>query len=223
MARHLIFDDQSFPENTDGEFMVAMELGQQWTADVPKPSADNTIQAAIEKYGLAPRAKPDMNHGYNAYAFPGPLLNRLRLLPRDLHVSFGFDPPWMPWQTTQWTSTNGQQAKAEQQAKRAASTSIECLHRFFKHESPTGDPEPLTSDTCVFSLQVYNMYCHYRVHWRRVDENGKVSYEGDILCSAFVNDEEQIYRVRSCMLNILDWARGTRLPAIHRKLEALAY
>ncbi|KAL8759618.1 MAG: hypothetical protein Q9199_000662 [Rusavskia elegans] len=220
MARHLTFDPKWFPEDTDGEFMVAMELDQQWTTDVPKPSADKDIQAAIEKYGLAPRAKPDMNHGYNAIAFPGPLLNRVKALPQDLLV--GVVPPWMPWQTTQWKTAKGQQAKAEQQTKRDTSTSIECLHRFFKHECPAGDPEPLPSDTCVFSLQVYDEYCRYRIHWRRVDENGNVSYEGDELCSAFFNDEEQIYQVRSCILNVLTWARGPRLEAIHRKLKALA-
>ncbi|KAL8823602.1 MAG: hypothetical protein Q9170_008344 [Blastenia crenularia] len=223
MIKHLIYDPQWFPGDTEGEAMVAMELDQQWTAEVPKPPGftdDKDLQDAMEKFGLPPRAKPDVNHGYNASAFPGPLLTRVKALPEDLLV--GPAQPWMPWQTTQWKTAKGQQAKAEQQTRRDTSTSIECLHRFFDHKHRASDPPPSPAATCVFSLQVYDEYCRYRVHWRRVDEHGNVSYEGDELCSAFFSDDDQIYRVRSCVLNVLNWARGPRLDTIKRKLEVLA-
>lgn len=95
------------------------------------------------------------------------------------------------------------------------------MYQFFKHKSPAGSPEPSPADTSVFSLQVYDKYCDYRVHWRRVDDSGLVSYEGDILCSAFFSDERAVFNVRSVILKVLDWARGTRLQAIRKKLQDL--
>ncbi|KAI4173460.1 MAG: hypothetical protein LQ348_006581 [Seirophora lacunosa] len=221
MLKHLIYDPQWVPGDTEGEAMVAMELDQQWTAEVPKPPGytdDTDLQDAMAKYGLPPKAKPDVTHGYDATAFPGPLLNRVKALPQEMLVCS--DEPWMPWRTTQWKTAKGLQAQAEQQTRRDASTSVQCLHRFFKHKCAPGDPEPSPAETCVFSLQVYDEYCRYRVHWRRVDGDGAPSYEGDVLYSAFFSEESQIFAVRTCIRNVLAWARGPRLQAIQRKLQS---
>ncbi|KAL8687207.1 MAG: hypothetical protein Q9218_006555 [Villophora microphyllina] len=223
LVKHLIYDPQWFPGDTEGEAMVAMELDQQWTAEVPKPPGytdDTDLQNAMAKYGLPPKAKPDVSQGYDGTAFPGPLLTRVRALPQELLVCS--DEPWLPWQTTQWKTAKGSQAKGEQQTRRDTSTSTQCMYRFFKHKCSAGDPEPSPAQTCVFSLQVYDEYCRYRVHWRRVDEEtGLVSYEGDVIATALFDDERSIFDTRSVILNVLNWARTTRLHAIQQKLHIL--
>lgn len=223
MMKYLVYNPKFHPGDLDGEPMVAMELDQQWTAEVPKPPGytdDQDLQAAMAKYGLPSRAQPDAVHGYSADALPEPLLTRVKALPEALLVRS--KRPWMPWQTTQWKTPQGNQFKAEQQTRRDTSTSNECMYQFFRYNSSAYDPEPSPACTCVFSLQVYDEYCRFRIHWRRVDENGKVSYEGDVLRSAFFDDELQIFNLRSCVLEVLKWARGTRLDAIKRKLLALS-
>ncbi|KAI4181274.1 MAG: hypothetical protein L6R41_006720 [Letrouitia leprolyta] len=82
--------------------------------------------------------------------------------------------------------------------------------------------EPSAVDTCIFSLVIYARHCEYRVHWRRVDDDdGTISYEGDIISQAFFNDVEQIFKTRGVFLKTLEWARGSRLKTIQDALRAL--
>ncbi|KAL8938176.1 MAG: hypothetical protein Q9211_003335 [Gyalolechia sp. 1 TL-2023] len=74
---------------------------------------------------------------------------------------------------------------------------------------------------CVFSLVVYAPYCQYRIHWRRVDDDGTISYQGDVISRAFFDDLGAIFKVRSIMLETLEWARGHRLNAIKKALEVV--
>ncbi|KAI4269487.1 MAG: hypothetical protein LQ337_007253 [Flavoplaca oasis] len=113
MVKHLVFHPHWYPGDPDGESLVAMEIDQQWTAEVPKPPGythDIDLQNAMAKFGLPPSAKPDITYGYNDNAFPGPLLNRVKALPQEMLVYSA--APWMPWQTIQWKTSQGSQAKA---------------------------------------------------------------------------------------------------------------
>ncbi|KAL9594885.1 MAG: hypothetical protein Q9219_006777 [cf. Caloplaca sp. 3 TL-2023] len=107
LAKHLLYDPSRFPGD-EGEEMVAMELDQQWIVNVPKPagfSDDTDLQRVMERYGLPSRPKPDVIYGYDATAFPDPLLNRIKGLPQELSVYF--DEPWLPWQTVRWKTAKG--------------------------------------------------------------------------------------------------------------------
>ncbi|KAI4256815.1 MAG: hypothetical protein LQ352_001940 [Teloschistes flavicans] len=224
LVEKLVYRPEWFPGANVGEPLIAVEWDQQWTAEVPKPAGvkDNTdLQNAMAKYGLPPRAQPDVTFGYNNETFTGAgsLLQRVHALPKDLLVYSG--KPWFPYQTIQWKTKKGNEEKADQQTRRDAATSVNCLHEFFKYGSPAGVAEPSPAETCVFSLTVHKSHCRYRIHWRRVDDCGVVSYEGDDLRSAFFNNERQIFDVRSCILEVLAWTRESRLQAIQRKLQAL--
>lgn len=110
--------------------------------------------------------------------------------------------------------------KGEEQARRDTSAAVDCMYRFFKYQDKSA--EPSEADTSIFSLIVHEKYFEYRVHWRRVGNDSKVSYEGDIIAQAFFNQERQIFDARSVILETLSWARGNRLTAIRNKLRVLA-
>lgn len=83
------------------------------------------------------------------------------------------------------------------------------------------DQKPSPANTYIFSLIIYASYCEYRFHWRRVDGDGTISYQGDIITTAFLDEEDEIFKTRGSMLKTLDWARRSRLTAVQAALHAL--
>ncbi|KAL8909961.1 MAG: hypothetical protein Q9171_004727 [Xanthocarpia ochracea] len=210
-------DEEDDPE---GKALIWQGRNDLWADLIPRPldALPNTdLAAAMDQLGLPTRPKPDFSFGYGDDAFPGGLKARIDSLPADLLVFP--KKPWFPYKVVQWKSASGTVREAEQQIRRDTSTAIDTIYRFFKRAHPT--QEPLPENVCVFSLIVYARNCEYRLHWRRVDSNGKVNYEGDIVSRAYLDDEAEIFKLRGAMLKTLAWACGPRLTAIKAALEAL--
>ena len=206
--------------DVEGEPLIYQGRNDQWSDRIPRPPdalPSTALTAAMEQLGLPKKPKPDMSFGYGNDAFPADLGARMKSLPADLLVFV--KEPWFPYMVVQWKSRSGTVREAEQQVRRDASAAIDTIYRFFKHAYP--DQEPSPANICVFSLIVYARHCEYRLHWRRVDENGTISYEGDTVSRAFFDEVHEIFTTRGVILKTLDWARGSRLTAIQAALGSL--
>ncbi|KAL8937486.1 MAG: hypothetical protein Q9216_004395 [Gyalolechia sp. 2 TL-2023] len=208
-------------DDVDGEPLIYQGLNDQWADRIPRPPdavSSTALAAAMDQLGLPKRPKPDISYGYGDDAFPDDLRACIDALPADLLVYQ--KKPWFPYMVVQWKSVSGTVREVEQQVRRDTSAAGDTIYRFFKHAQPHQEPSP--ADTCVFSLIVYARHCEYRIHWRRVDdEDGTISYEGDIIARAFLDEEDEIFKTRGVMLKTLSWARGSRLTAIQAALRAL--
>ncbi|KAL8855693.1 MAG: hypothetical protein Q9178_007659 [Gyalolechia marmorata] len=221
LATTLLYRGKHYPQDAGGEPLVYLEFSPQWTAAVPRPPEfpdEVTLQALMAKYGSPPRPKPDVCFGYDDTALPGTLLDLYQGLPDNLQVHP--KKPWFPYMLVQWKTEDGTARIAAQQIRRDVATAISTIYQFFKHRSAPGY-EPSQADTCVFSLEVRADSFKYRVHWRRVADDGRVFYEGDVIAKAWFAEEDEIFRGRSVILKTLEWARGTRLVAIQKKLQDL--
>ncbi|KAL8924708.1 MAG: hypothetical protein Q9208_003898 [Pyrenodesmia sp. 3 TL-2023] len=217
----LIYRPRWYGENDlDGEPLISQGRNDLWADLIPRPpdALPNTnLAAAMNQLGLPTRPKPDFSFGYGDDAFPGDLKAGIDSLPPNLLLFH--KKPWFPYKVVQWKSASGTIREAEQQIKRDTSAAIDTIYRFFKLAYPKQEPSP--EHICVFSLIVYARNCEYRIHWRRVDCDGTISYEGDIVSRAYLDDEAEIFKLRGVMLKTLEWARGPRLTAIKNALEAL--
>ncbi|KAI4156775.1 MAG: hypothetical protein L6R39_001030 [Caloplaca ligustica] len=100
-----------------------------------------------------------------------------------------------------WKSSLVSPKKGQQQARRDGAAAMDTTYPFFKHAYP--DREPSAALICVFFLCVNQQGFEYRVHWRRVDGDGSVSWG-------------------QTLLHAPDWVRGARLTAIRDALKVLA-
>ncbi|KAL8935873.1 MAG: hypothetical protein Q9211_004469 [Gyalolechia sp. 1 TL-2023] len=220
LADRITYKARMFNGDLDGEPLIWRARSNQWTDKVPKPVAEEgsyALQNAMEAHGCPPKPKPDMSFGYNDDAFDYPLLLARKALPTECVVYA--KKPWFPYMVKEWKSSLESPAKAQQQARRDAAAAVDTTYRFFKHVYP--DQEPSAALTCVFSLCVNQQGFEYRVHWRHVEGNGRVSWEGDPVACAYYSDAQQVFRARSAILNTLDWVRGARLTAIRGALKVM--
>ncbi|KAL8780870.1 MAG: hypothetical protein Q9213_006260 [Squamulea squamosa] len=217
----LVYRPKWFGQNDlDAEPLIYQGYNDQWADRIPRPpdaASSTALAAAMKELGLPQRPKPDISFGYGDDAFPADLRALIDALPAHLLVYA--KKPWFPYQVVQWKSSSGTVREAEQQVRRDTSAAIDTIYQFFKYAQPDREPSP--TDVCVFSLIVYARHCEYRVHWRRVDDDGTISYEGDIIARAFLAEEDAIFKTRGVILKTLDWARGSRLRAIQAALRAL--
>ncbi|KAL8703853.1 MAG: hypothetical protein Q9201_002968 [Fulgogasparrea decipioides] len=224
LADKLLYRPKWHEDDDEGEPLIYQERDQLWEDRVPRPADAKDsllLQNAMEVLGAPARPKPDLFFGYDDEAFPGRVLDQVKGLPKDLFVYPA--KPWFPYLMVQWKSAQGTVRKAEVQARRDTGAAIDTIYRFFKHSGTSNDSfEPSPAETCVFSLMVHAKHFEYRIHWRRVGDDGLVSYEGDIIAQAFFNQSDEIFKARSVILKTLEWVRGRRLTAIRNKLKDLA-
>ncbi|KAL9104868.1 MAG: hypothetical protein Q9163_000254 [Psora crenata] len=223
LADKIAYRAKLFPDDSEGQEMIWVGRSDQWGDRVPKPAHiknNSALQAAFEQLDSPSKPKPDMSFGYRDDVFSEALLAKLKGLRQDLHVYP--DKPWYPYMVMEWKSYMQSPLKSEQQARRDCSAAIDTMYRFLRSGRPTNDSwEPSPAETCVFSICVHYQGFDYRVHWRRVDEKGEVSYEADIVAQARYRDPQEIFRTRGAIMKTLDWARGARLTMIRNKLAAL--
>ncbi|KAL9019964.1 MAG: hypothetical protein Q9185_002786 [Variospora sp. 1 TL-2023] len=184
----------------DGEPLIWQGRNDQWSDRIPRPPEAlpaSALAAAMEELGLPKKPKPDMSFGYRDNAFCGDLFASIKSLPADLLV-FPKEP-WFPYMVVQWKSSSGTIREAEQQVRRDSSCAIDTIYRFFRRANPDQEPSPA------------NVY----------DDDATISYEGDIISKAFLDDDDMIFKTRGIILQTLDWVRGTRLTAIRAALQAL--
>ncbi|KAL8956177.1 MAG: hypothetical protein Q9193_006225 [Seirophora villosa] len=220
LADRITYKARMFQADLEGEPLIWRARSNQWNDTVPKPVAEEgsyALENAMEAHGCPPKPKPDMSFGYNDDAFDHTLLLARKALPKDFVVYA--KKPWFPYMVKEWKSSLESPAKAQQQARRDAAAAVDTTYRFFKHVYP--DTEPSAALTCVFSICVNQQGFEYRVHWRHVEENGRVSWEGDPVACAYYNDAKQVFHARSAILNTLVWVRGARLTAIRDALKVM--
>lgn len=216
------YREKLHPDDMDGEPLLQRGRSDQWYDRVPKPSdADERLQRALEDameaHGSPKKPKPDLSFGYADEAFDDFQRAQCLSLPQECHLFSR--PPWFPYQIVEWKSKDRPPIEAEQQAQRDAAAANDVLYRFFKLAYP--DQEPPAALTCVFSVCVHAHGFDYRVHWRRVADNGKVSWEGDRVVGARWYMENEVFETRGAIMKLLDWVHGARLTAIGRALEAI--
>ncbi|KAI4172550.1 MAG: hypothetical protein LQ346_008583 [Caloplaca aetnensis] len=217
----LVYRAQWFgDDDMEGKPLIWQGCNDQWSDRIPRPPEavpTSALAAAMEELGLPKKPKPDMSYGYKEDAFPGDLGALIKSLSADLLVFP--KQPWFPYMVVHWKGTAGTVREAEQQVRRDSACAIDTIYRFFQRAHPNQEPSP--EHVCMFSLAVYARYCEYRIHWRRVDDDGTISYEGDIISQAFFNDLDAIFKTRGVILETLNWARQERLLAIKVALQAL--
>lgn len=221
LADKVTYTAKMFDGDMDGEPLIWKGRSDPWRDAVPKPVSEEgsyALENAMEAHGCPPKPKPDMSFGYNDNAFDYPLLLARKSLPKECVVYTS--KPWFPYMVKEWKSSLESPAKAQQQARRDAAAAVDTIYRFFKHVYP--DQEPSAALTCTFSICVNQQAFEYRVHWRHVEADGRVSWEGDPVAFAFYYDEKQVFKARSAILKTLDWVRGPRLTAIRNALKVIA-
>ncbi|KAL8676761.1 MAG: hypothetical protein Q9186_006742, partial [Xanthomendoza sp. 1 TL-2023] len=229
MAVHLLADqitymEQLSPAHDDGEPLIQRGRSDQWYDRVPRPvDADGKLAAALEQAmeaeGSPPRPKPDMSFGFANHAFNDIQLARIKTLPKEYHLYS--DAPWFPYQVMEWKSHQRSPVGAEQQAQRDATAAGDTLYRLLKLAYPYEEPSP--ASTCIFSLCVHSSGFDFRVHWRCVANDGKVSWEGDRVVDARWHKPDEVFEARGAIMKTLDWARSTRLTDIRDALEVIQF
>ncbi|KAL8858212.1 MAG: hypothetical protein Q9178_005224 [Gyalolechia marmorata] len=70
-------------------------------------------------------------------------------------------------------------------------------------------------------LHVYSDHVYHWLHWRHTSEDGTVSYRAECVGKAFLDDDKEVRKVRSTLINALEWVRGERLAEIREALLKL--
>ncbi|KAL8778772.1 MAG: hypothetical protein Q9213_007252 [Squamulea squamosa] len=222
LADSILYRGWLYEGDEEGEKLICRGRSDQWYDRVPRPVETNeesnvALHAAIKAQSLPPKPKPDLSYGYRDDAFDRDLTNKRKALPEQHRLSSA--KPWFPYLVGEWKSAEQSPRKAEQQALRDAAAAIDTLYQLFKAAYP--DQEPSPAMTCVFSLCVHYQGFDYRVHWRRVDNDGVITYEGDRVADARYHKPPEVFEARGAILKTLDWVRGARLTAIKDALRAM--
>ncbi|KAI4168058.1 MAG: hypothetical protein LQ343_006691 [Gyalolechia ehrenbergii] len=205
LADKITYAGWLYEGDEEGERLIARGRSNQW------------FDPAMTAQGCPPKPKPDMSWGYRDDAFSEHINNKRKALPH--HCQLYSDKPWFVYMVNEWKSSAESPDKAEQQARRDCAAAGDVLYHIFKLAYP--DKEPEAHFTCVFSLCVHSKGFDYRVHWRRVAEDGTVSWEADMVSEARFRHPEEVFQTRGAILKTLDWVRGDRLKAITGALKAI--
>ncbi|KAL8770156.1 MAG: hypothetical protein Q9209_003998 [Squamulea sp. 1 TL-2023] len=222
LADSILYRGWLYEGDEEGEKLICRGRSDQWYDRVPRPVETNeesnlALHAAMKAQGLPPKPKPDLSYGYRDDAFDRNLTNKRKALPERQRLFSA--QPWFPYLVGEWKSAEQSPRKAEQQALRDAAAAIDSLYQLFKAAYPDQVPSPAM--TCVFSLCVHYQGFDYRVHWRRVDNDGVITYEGDRVADARYHKPLEVFEARGAILKTLDWVRGARLTAIKDALRAV--
>lgn len=202
----------------NGERSIFRGLDHRWSANcVPQPdsSGDTVLRDALEAVGIPPRPTPDVTYGYDQSTFTQSERDSIAALSAKSKVTGTNNEPHFPFLVVEWKSRRGDADKAELQAARCGAAGV-YTHWQFLREAGGRTPQP--EDTAIFSARVTGDTIDLYVHWRRMDPRDGLSWEMDKIRSAFLDQEEDVYKVRSLLLEILDWARGDRLHQIKAAL-----
>lgn len=202
----------------NGEEGIYRGLDHQWRLEaMPKRDKEdeNADASASKGLGLPSRPKPDIAYGYTTSSFTPHQIDTILDLPNDHRVED--EQPWFPYCIYEWKSSRtASEWKALCQARRDGPTAVNAARNLFI----TANYEDIPDDwTTVFSVCVTSSIAQIYVHWRRLAGDGDVTWECDEIESAFLHKPNEVFRIRTALLNILEWARGPRLA---RFMEALA-
>jgi len=203
-----------------GEKNICRGMNHQWRDDaMPAPpmiindlGVPETAQRII---GIPSSPKPDIIYGYSDTSFNRDDLNTLRDLPRDHQLRE--EGPWFPFCIYEWKSgRSASEWKALCQARRDGPVAINASWNLFKTAHFTDIP---AEHTAVFTVCVTSNIVQININWRRVGSDGELSWECDEIESGFIRKAHEMFRIRSVLLNILEWARGPRLALFTKALR----
>ena len=202
-----------------GEKSVFRSFSRLWRLNsVPFPQAEDNeiLQAVLAKAGLPSTPKPDITYGYTSTSFDKHELSLLKILPANALVLS--EEPWFPYWIIEWKAgiPGGRLEEANTQARRDGAAAVYSMYNFYK----SLDIEPTPEITAVFTACIDSSQIRLRVHWRNELQDGTISYEADWIDAGFLFKEDDMFRTRSIIQNILHWARDTRLPAIKSALAS---
>ncbi|TKA69967.1 hypothetical protein B0A49_10864 [Cryomyces minteri] len=185
---------------------------------VPIPSAqdDATLQRALDAVGCPKKPKPDVTYGYAETSFTRPEKDAILTMPPRTRVLIG--QPYLPFLVVEWKSdkSGGTVHHAILQAARDGAAAVNTAHKFY---DTAGKVNPTEHETAIFSCCVSSRTAELHVHWRRDDVDEGVSWEMDKIYDARLSHEVDVFAFRSMVLNILDWARTTRLACVKAALS----
>lgn len=215
----------------DGEEGIERGQDLHWRAgSVPTPKAaedDKLLQRAMDQLGAPKTPIPDICYGYKKTMFDEQTMKALRGLDISCFVAGVATEPILPFFIMEWkaNSTGGTLAQAQHQVMRDGAAAVNAMTNFFKvttESAANGDalmPLVAADKSSVFSLCIDSNVMELRVHWRRVDDGGIITWEADLLDCGWLRREDDVFRIRSCILSILTWAKGPRLASIREACE----
>lgn len=208
----LTYDDKTLENEEEGEDLIFIGPSDQWSDCVPRPSNmdQQKLQGIYQSLGAPSKPKPDSAHGYANYAIEkAGIIADIAGLPADAVPMRTH--PWFPFLVCEYKSTKPM-AEARRQAIKDAAAAIGCAHEALRFK--TGR-EPPPGATAVFSLCVDPNLAEIRVHWRQPLPDGEIAWRAAVIGPdevgiALLAREKEVFRLRSYVLKILEWAQTSR-------------
>ncbi|MCJ1473265.1 hypothetical protein MMC13_001916 [Lambiella insularis] len=205
----------------NGERGVIRSHNQQWNANavpIPATQHNETLAAAIKAVGSPPKPKPDIIYGYSHDIFIPFEISHARSCSSATRLTDKEKEPLWPFFIMEWKSDLGLMDNGRLQAMRDGAAAVNILWHLFNE---TGTAQPQEHETAVFCACVGPETIDIYVSWRRDHPLEGLSWEMDRIYRALLDDEDRVFDARSVLLNILEWARSTRLDRIKAALRLL--
>lgn len=200
---------------------IRRTIRQAWRIDyvpVPDYSAQPAMRAVIQGQTFGTPC-PDVCYGYASSAFTASETATLHshlvksLLPLDKE-------PWFPFFIIEWKSTahadGGNLVQADTESLRDGAAAVNAMHRF---SMLYNDDAPDPAKTAVSSACVDSRCMYVNLHWRRVDDSGKVWWESRIIAHSMLRDVSRMWAMRAVLKVIVEWAKRDRLSDIKAQLR----
>lgn len=204
-----------------GEPLVYRAHDHVWREDsIPRPDTrkDAVLKAALQAVGAPPKPKPDISYGYSTKTLTVSEQDVLANLPKNTSVTT--EQPYFPYFIIEWKAdkTKGTLWDADRQAMRDGAAAVNAIHNFFASMGR----DARCAETAVFSASISSSEFRVRVHWRRPSPEGHTTWEADQIGVGLLQRVEDVFLIRSIILNVLEWARGQRFSAIRSAMKGRA-
>lgn len=198
------------PHVVPGELHIRRTYSRDLSAEaVPLATLDNDLlQNLLELLGIPSQPRPDITYGFMNDVLTDSQLLSVATLPATALATR--EAPCFPFWLVEWKGKRGLMADAVTQVRRDGVAAVNAMHNFYNE---LGCPQT-ASDALVFSACVDSNMVALRCHWRSESRQGHFEWEAEQIGGALLNDAEQVYRIRSIIINIFEWARSTRLPKV---------
>ncbi|MCJ1390708.1 hypothetical protein MMC18_003569 [Xylographa bjoerkii] len=205
----------------DGERGVIRSHSQQWNANavpIPATAQDETLAAAIKAVGSPSKPKPDIIYGYPHDVFIPSEMSRARSCSSATKLTNKEKEPLWPFLVMEWKSDLGLMDNGRVQAMRDGAAAVNTLWHLFNE---TGTAQPQEHETAVFCACIGPETIEIYISWRLDHPIEGLSWEMDQIYGALLNNKDMVFHARSVLLNILEWARTTRLDRVKAALKPL--
>jgi len=186
---------------------------------IPDVKNDKTLERALAAKGMVKTPVPDICYGYRLQLFDEDTRTVMGGLGESCFVDTCSEEPLLPFLVMEWKAirTKGTLVEAQQQVMRDGSATVNSMVEFFAET--TGHRNTTADKSAVFSLCLDSNYVELRVHWQDVDGMGRSTWEADVIMEGLLQRADEVFRIRSCVLNIMSWAKSDRLGYIKGALN----